>query len=281
MAATAIEQTVMQAADGSWEVRSVAPGADLAGLVLGYQGYIERGGPTFRQRQVTTSVIPIIVNLGPAFRVASVGTGAQPQDFGSFVAGLDSGHAAVAATGASLCMQVDLTPPGAYGLFGLPMSALAGHVVSLDDVLGAAAARLRDHLDATADWSARFAILDRFVRDRLERAPAVSAPVLWAWRQLVSSHGRIRIVRLADDLGWSRKHLAARFTAEIGRPPKIVARILRFERLNTLMDRAAAPDWAELAYACGYADQAHMIREFRHFAGTTPRSYLGEDRLLS
>lgn len=279
MATATLQQTIIEAPDGRWQVHSVVPGRDLAGLVLGYQGYVERGGPVFRQRQVTTSVIPMIVNFGAAFRVDSAGTGSGPRDYSSFVAGLDSGHAAVAATGASYCMQVDFTPPGAYRFFGLPMSALSGHVLALEELLGDDAPRLVEALAAACDWSRRFAVLDTFVRVRLASAPAASPQVLWAWRRLRASHGRVRIARLADELGWSRKHLARRFEAEIGRPPKTVARILRFERVNGLIAGAAAPDWAALAYDCGYADQAHLIREFRRFAGTTPRAFLGEARL--
>jgi AraC-like DNA-binding protein len=277
MPVAAIEHRVLSAPDGRWEMRSMTPGDDLCGLVLGYQGYVERGGPVLCQREVSTTVIPVIVNFGPPFRVAPAGGG--PRDLGSFVAGFDSGHATVTATGASRCMQVDLTPPGAYRFFGLPMRELAGDVVPLGELLGRDSERLACRLDAAADWPGRFAIVDEFVRARLLRWQPPSAEVTWAWQQLRASHGGIRIGVLADRLGWSRKHLAARFTTEIGRPPKTVASLLRFERLHRLVGQAAAPDWSALAYDCGYADQAHLVREFRRFAGTTPTDYVSERRV--
>jgi AraC-like DNA-binding protein len=276
MALVRLEQQVRRAHDGRWESRRVTPAADLRGLVLAYQGFVECSGPVMCQREVATTVIPVIVNLGPPFRVGR--TDADTRDLTSFVAGLDSGHATVASTGASRCMQIDLTPPGAYRLFGLPMSEWAGSTLPLDD-FGRDFARLAERLDDITDWDGRFALLDAFVRARLQRSAPPSPEVLWAWQRLRACHGGLRIAELADHLGWSRKHLAARFAAEIGRPPKAVARLLRFERLHGLVAQMTDPDWSALAYDCGYADQAHLVRDFRAYTGTTPTRYLAELRL--
>jgi AraC-like DNA-binding protein len=276
MSVARLEQQVRRATDGRWEARHVTPAADLRGLVLGYQGYVERGGPLLCQREVSTTLIPVIVNLGPPFRVGR--TDDDARDLSSFVAGLDSGHATVASTGASLCMQIDLTPPGAYRLFGLPMCEWAGLTLPLDD-FGRDFRHLVDRLAETPDWDDRFLLLDAFVRARLQRTVAPSAGVAWAWQRLRDSHGTVRIAELADQLGWSRKHLAGRFASEIGRPPKTVARLLRFERVHGLLGATASPDWSALAYDCGYADQSHLVRDFRDFTGTTPTRYLAELRV--
>lgn len=277
MPVTALEQQLRSAPDGRWELRHVPPAPDLAGLVLGYQGYAEHGGPVLSQREVATTVIPVIVNFGPRFRVSPAH--GEERDLQSFVAGLGCGHATVTATGASRCMQIDLTPPGAYRFFARSVREFAGELVALDD-LGRDFARLACRLEETDDWSARFRLVDDLVRARLGRTAPPSAEIAWAWRQLRASHGAVRIAELADELGWSRKHLSARFATEIGRPPKAVARLLRFERLQRLLAATTAPDWSALAYHCGYADQAHLVRDFRDFAGTTPTGYLRELRLL-
>jgi AraC-like DNA-binding protein len=56
----------------------------------------------------------------------------------------------------------------------------------------------------------------------------------------------------------------------VGLPPKLVARIVRFERLTERVTTEPAVDWAAVAAACGYFDQAHLAREVRELAGVTP-----------
>ena len=59
-------------------------------------------------------------------------------------------------------------------------------------------------------------------------------------------------------------------TARSRLPPKTAARIFRFNRALRLLRELPAGGLAELAFECGYYDQAHLNRDFRAFAGTSP-----------
>jgi transcriptional regulator GlxA family with amidase domain len=80
----------------------------------------------------------------------------------------------------------------------------------------------------------------------------------------------LAIASPAEEVGWSHRHLLARFKEEVGLPPKAVARILRLQRAYDFVRRDRGTPWAEVAQLCGYYDQAHMSRDFRGFAGTPP-----------
>jgi len=168
------------------------------------------------------------------------------------------------------CVQVDFTPLGAYRFFGLPMRELSSRMVGLDDLADREITELRRRLEDTDDWNDRLDLAETFVLERLRRGPELSRGVVSAYRELAFCHGNIRIEAIATRLGWSRKHLSQRFQDEIGLSPKSLARIMRFNRTLDLANRAAEPDWADLAAECGYADQAHLTREFGEFAGATP-----------
>jgi len=142
-------------------------------------------------------------------------------------------------------------------------------MVGLDDVLGLEGIALREQLGNARDWSTRFAIAETFVATRLTEARAIQAEIAWAYDRITASGGRMRIASLADRLGWSRKHLAGSFSNAIGVGPKTLSRIVRFNRALGL-SRQGENDWADIAADCGYADQAHLVREFRDLAGQTP-----------
>ncbi|WP_439578253.1 helix-turn-helix domain-containing protein, partial [Elioraea sp.] len=83
---------------------------------------------------------------------------------------------------------------------------------------------------------------------------------------------------LAEALGCSRQHLVTLCRHEFGLPPRTLGRLIRFERAMARLERGEVTSLADLAAASGYADQAHLSREVRRFAGDSPRALLS--RLL-
>jgi AraC-like DNA-binding protein len=141
---------------------------------------------------------------------------------------------------------------------------------------------LAEELYELRDSAARFAALDRALLKQFEAAPPHPRPdVECAWQLLRASGGRMPIEELARRLGCSRRHLARRFAEDVGATPKQAARLIRFEAARRRVQAAAGADrlvaagadrapLARIAAECGYADQAHMAREFRELAGAPP-----------
>jgi len=204
----------------------------------------------------------VIVSFGPEVRV--------PAPVRSFVAAPHSRHAIVESGGEQHGVELRLTPIGAHMLLGVPMHELADRVTPIEDVLGRAGAELPERLATAPRWADRFAVLDDLLGRRLAAARAPAAGVEHAWWRLVSSHGATPVECLAEEVGWSRRHLLARFREHTGLPPKVFARILRFQRAARLMAAPGGPSLCEIALDCGYYDQAHLNRDFREFAGRTP-----------
>jgi transcriptional regulator GlxA family with amidase domain len=98
--------------------------------------------------------------------------------------------------------------------------------------------------------------------------------VAWSWHRLRRTGGRASIGELAAELGWSHRRLIARFREQIGLAPKTVARVLRFDRAVATLGGSTCRGLAEIARDCGYFDQAHLNRDFRELAGTTPSLFL-------
>jgi AraC-like DNA-binding protein len=257
---------------GRWEMASRDAHPRLRGHVRGYIGYFEVTPRPLRRREVPGADITLIISLGPAIDVFDAAH--RGGRFTSFVTGLWDGPAITEHAGHQHGIEVNLTPLGAHRLLGLPMHHLANAVAELDDVLGAEVDRLAERLYAAPGWAARFDLLDAALAARLAQARPSSLEVAWAWGRLRATHGAVAVEALAGELGWSRRHLGAKFREQIGLPPKLLGRILRFDRVVALLRREDPERWAEIAYECGYYDQPHLNRDFREFAGATPSEFL-------
>jgi AraC-like DNA-binding protein len=259
---------------GRWEMASRDPDARLRGHVRDYLGYVETTPGPLRRREVPSADITLIISFGPAIAVSDPGGAVPSSTRTSFVAGLHDAPVLTEHAGHQHGVEVRLAPLAARRLFGVPMDALANRVVALEDLLGRDADLLVERLHDAPGWASRFDLLDEAIARRLEAARPAPLNVAWAWRRLHETHGNVTIGALAGELGCSRRHLAAQFREQVGVPPKLLARILRFDRVIALLRNAEPERWAEVAYACGYYDQAHFNRDFREFAGSTPRAFL-------
>jgi AraC-like DNA-binding protein len=259
----------------AWEMASRDADPRLCGHVRNYTGYVERSAEPLCRREVPNSDITLI--LSPASQLlipdTRAGSGAVARHT-SFVAALHDRHALVEHSGFQEGIEVRLTPLGGHALFGLPMHELSNRVIELDELLGPGADELVGRLWDESGWERRFTLLDELIGARLQASASTSGELSWAWWRLRRTHGRTSVGGLARELGWSHRRLIARFREGIGLPPKVVARVLRFERVAHTLMGVPEPRLAEVAFDSGYYDQAHLNRDFREFAGTTPTEFL-------
>ncbi len=176
--------------------------------------------------------------------------------------------------------------PGATrAAFGCDASALRDADPELAAVCGSAQRTLVELLnrahDAVDPTSALRAALESWARTRLVARIDRDADALRAARRLVID--RSATVRdVARDFGWSERRLHREITATCGYGPKTLQRIVRLQRALrasragvATRPPSLAPTLSRLAFDAGYADQAHMTREFRDLTGFTPRQLLG------
>lgn len=251
------------------------PHPSLRGVVLRYEGFRQDDGAPVTFRELPCSFVPMIIDLDRGWTVAHRGNlDSAPLQLHSFVAGVTAGPVMVGHGGSARCLQVDLTPLGARRVLGVPMGELANRSVPVDDVLGRSGAALVQRIGDAPTWQERFALVDAALAARLSEAPDVDAGVAWSLGRITSSGGTAAIGELAADLGWSHRRLIARYRDSVGLAPKVMSRIVRFERASSLLSTGA--DLAVAAAECGYFDQAHLAREVRELAGITPTELRSE-----
>jgi AraC-like DNA-binding protein len=152
---------------------------------------------------------------------------------------------------------------------GLPLAELANRVATMRELIGPAADDIGGKLVEAGDAEQRFDLLDEFLTRRFATEPTHDPVTRWSMGRLAQASGPSSST-LADEIGWSRRHFARRFRDSTGFSPDRFRRIVRFERFFERLTRSPEDNLAGLAVDSGYADQAHLNRDVRDFAGTSP-----------
>ena len=101
-----------------------------------------------------------------------------------------------------------------------------------------------------------------------------------AVRRIVRTEGRVPVENLFAGPGLSGRQIERKFQTLVGFRPKMLARIVRFQRIFKIANPSLAP-WSAIAHDCGYYDQAHLIHDFQQFAGENPSAFLLEQTEMS
>lgn len=193
-----------------------------------------------------------------------------PQDADVF--GVDLGVTSVKLVGAGRVFGVKFRPGGFRAFVDTPMAELTGHRVPIDQIFGAGAAPISALMHSSTDDARRVTGADAFLSARM-RTPTAATVEAMRLVQLIRTD---RAISRVDEFA-RRQHLSARalqrlFADEIGASPKWV---IRRYRIHEAIERAGTRvDWPRLALDLGYADQAHLIRDFTEATGVSPTAYV-------
>jgi len=262
-------------APDAWRMDSLAPSARLAPFLRRATAYTVQGMGLSRQRELPNGSAVLVFNLGSELRVEDTKGGRHrfPNPT-AFYSGPSDSYVVTETDGAQEGIVVELTLPGARRLLGRPLNELRDRMISLADLLGPRADEILGRIIEVPSPAARLALIEAAIEACIADADDRGRDLEWAWNLQHARSGRMPVSELADAVGCSRKHLAVRFDREFGLSPKLLARIMRFDRAIRIVRFGEVTSWSDLAAQCGYADQAHMAREFVAFAGDPPTALL-------
>jgi len=172
----------------------------------------------------------------------------------------------------SICADivgVHFKPGGAFPFLGVPASELHNETVPLSAIWGHDAELVREQILAAPDDESRFEILEQTLFRRARRLQ----------RHVAVMHGIFRlgkpvaVAEVVEETGLSQRRFIELFDAEVGVTPKVFGRVQRFQRVLRRIHPLTDIDWSDVAAACGYFDQSHLIHDFRSLAGITPTEY--------
>lgn len=156
-------------------------------------------------------------------------------------------------------------PGGAFPFFG--MSAPDEESCKPKELL-----ELYERIGESGGTAETLSILEDWLTHRFGRSE-LSPFAAEALRALRARHGALRVEGIAESLDVTPRHLERLFRAQVGYPPKLLARIFRARRAKKLLAARPGLPLSDIAYDLGYADQAHLTRDFKSVIGLTPAFY--------
>lgn len=215
----------------------------------------------------------LIMHFGDAFERVYANGVVERQSAIIFAAQLTS-QLLLRPTGLIRVLGVRFHPYGAAALIKAPQHELTGMTIGVDALDGPLSRALQEVRDSTADLDeavtrVQHTLLRWLEPDRIDPRVRCAVQAISRRRGLVSIDG------VAAGVSTTRRHLERRFLESVGVTPKRLARITRFQHALRILEESDSPArGTHTAATCGYADQAHFVRDFRDLAGCPPGEHL-------
>lgn len=222
------------------------------------------------QRIVPDGRCELILNFAQPFAGQVAGRWQrQPQ---SFVVGQITGPLMLRPCGPARVLGVRFHPHGAGAAFGLPVYELTNTLAPTEVLSFSLHGELQRLLDSGSPFAA-LTRLDKIFSHSIRPRREDHTGVIGAVHQIERTGGQVRMAMIANAAGLSLRQFQRRFRDAVGISPKLFSRMQRFQRVFHATEMPDA-DWVGTAVHNGYFDQAHLIRDFREFAGKAPTSLL-------
>lgn len=168
---------------------------------------------------------------------------------------------------------IHFQPAGFHRLFGIPMTELTDAAYDAYGVIGARLPRMEDELACAPGFGKRVEVAERCLIGMLD-GHAGSDPIAFAANVLFRRGGLQGVSAMAAEVNLSSRQFERRFLAQVGVPPKLYARIIRFNAALDSKLRSPGHSWTRVSNEHEYYDQMHLLRDCRAFTGESPERFL-------
>jgi AraC-like DNA-binding protein len=172
-------------------------------------------------------------------------------------------------------------PEGIYHVFGMPAAEIHAAFADMESFSGRNFRDYSSRIRASDSVGDMIRISEKYLLGNVNRSRLALYYLNRAAEIIRSKKGLISMEALAGKVFISTRQLEREFRRKVGISPKRYMRIARLNEVNRIITSGRRLPLTDVSYACGYSDQAHFIRDFKHFTGESPKKFVREkDRFI-
>lgn len=257
------------------EYQQYLPSDALSPFVKCYWTLTNDAQAAVRERIFPDGCMELIFHTGDLFRKyeADGQSYVQPR---SFIHGQITKCIEVEPTGKTVIFSVRFHPDGLRAFVNFDIAALTNTERPIAEVWGEEGAQLERSMRLAQSDQEKISLLEAFLMQHVT-GEQTDADTRYCVGQMTATNGNVSLEQLAEKRGISKRQLERKFRTATGLPSKMLARILRFQHTLQLIENGAFTNFTHIAYDGGFYDQAHFIKDFRHFTGLNPKKYFSEN----
>ncbi len=193
-----------------------------------------------------------------------------------WISGMHQHHINISTHQQSEMFVIQFKPIGAHPFLHIPIEELNEKIIPAEIVFGESVLTLRHQILNEITPEDKFKLAEHWLAQQFDNSKVPPSHFYEVFEKLekepVSNYDKI-----IQDYPNTQKHLINQFKKYAGLKPKYFQRILRFNEILAQIHEKKSIEWAQIAYQCGYADQSHFIKEFKHFSGFNPQEFIGKN----
>jgi AraC-like DNA-binding protein len=176
---------------------------------------------------------------------------------------------------------VVLQPSGITQLIGISADELLDKIIRIEDLFGCQGLEIQEKLAKKVAFQSKLELLNTFFRELLTNKISSNQWLIHASLDfIIKNKGNISVNQLVQYTGYSERHLERKFTETVGLSPKKFSNIIKLHSFLKYL-KIEPKNLTTIAYKAGYADQSHLIKEFKKYTGITPTEYVSKANKLA
>ena len=176
-----------------------------------------------------------------------------------------------------LLIVVAFKPGALHRLTGIPFRLLINRIVDLEAVYPKRAREINEKLGECQTYGQMIEVIETFLLYLTETPKMLTRRSDKIFDFMVRNTGNYTLDWLANEACMSARQFERKSQDYIGISPKLFARIARFNQSYYMSMKEERPHWLDVSLYCGYHDYQHLVKDYKEFAGATPRFFFEEE----